>query len=158
MRVGFALEGRVSSCRVVDTRPATHPWPLARVLAKRRPIWLPQTSRVTSYYASTPAYYELGTRYWILPTSCWLRGRLGTYRFPCSSRTFKLAHPRDDAAHHLGIPSYHLRVPRQKLGRVAVFGSAQNFAQAILPNMTERGNVGPLRAAASIIDKGAAWG
>ena len=34
MQIGFALEGRRSSCRVVDTRAATHPRPLARVLAK----------------------------------------------------------------------------------------------------------------------------
>src|SRR5208282_3450947 len=33
MQIGFALEGRRSSCRVVDTRAATHPGPLARVLA-----------------------------------------------------------------------------------------------------------------------------
>ena len=32
MQVGFAMEGRWSSCRVVDTCLATHPRPLARVL------------------------------------------------------------------------------------------------------------------------------
>ena len=34
MQIGFALEGRGGSCRLVDTRAATHPRPLARVLAK----------------------------------------------------------------------------------------------------------------------------
>ena len=34
MQIGFALEGRGGSRRVVDTRAATHRRPLARVLAK----------------------------------------------------------------------------------------------------------------------------
>ena len=51
---GSRLEGRWGSRRIVDTRTATHYRPLGRVLAEPRPIWLPNTPRVTSYCASTP--------------------------------------------------------------------------------------------------------
>ena len=53
MQIGLALEGRWGSRRIVDTRAATHYRPLGRVLAEPRPIWLPNTPRVTSYCAST---------------------------------------------------------------------------------------------------------